>query len=814
MRTARPVPTSLLATMFLLSFAMILFELALTRLFAIVLFATWAHLALALAMLGLSAGALLQHLWPALVPDEGLERRLGWWSLAIGGSSVLATWLGVLLPVTRQFETPPEVYEERSAIAFDLLDPGWFLVLLVGLVVPFALAGLAFGGTFHRRKAQIGRLYAADLIGGALGAVVFVPLLYRVAGPDAVFVAAAATCLAAVGLFRTAGDRLGLGVATGSLIACAIAIAVAAQGTEVLSIRYSAGYAEANITRVRWTPLTRVAIHEDAKRGPYVVLDNASASKVVRTDAERAKIDDEPNRSLVYRLHEELRRAAAAQPGESPAQTRARIGPPRAHVAILAASAGPEVAIAQGYGFTGIEAIDIAPEIGDLVAEAFADAPANPYVQGDTRRVVLDGRAAILHADQPYDIIQMVHANLHSSAGLLSDAWSPALLETREAFALYLSRLSPAGILSFGRGTRTPEDVRAVVAALRDAGAPTPERHVALVTGRATFMLVRPRPWTDAERDALAQLVGGYRNQQLSFDPLHHSPDQLRRLLAGPVMTDDRPYAESPTSALIQLGAAARRFAGLAGDAPMAPAAIVYHALLLQMAFVALAGVALLAIPRLMRRSSGLEALVHARWALLYVACLGYGYLAVETVLIHHLVLFVGHPTYAITVVVLSMLLFSGLGAAWVDRRPERSLGPTLQVALAAVLTLGLAQIYVVAPALQAMAQGWPVAARVALVFAALAPLGFAMGTPFPLGLRRLRPDAASIVPWAWALNGYMSVVASLTTVLASRVFGYDAAFGMALAAYLLAFLVAPALPRVAPTHAPFLLRPRPFRFP
>ncbi len=790
-------PPALPAAMFLLSFALILFELALTRLFAIVLFSNFAHLALALAMLGISAGSLAQHLWPALVPDVGLERALGRWSLALAGTAVGAMLLGVLLPVTRQGERPPEVYEERSSIAWDLVDPGYFTLLLAALVVPFVIAGVMFGGTFYRRKEEIGRLYAADLVGGAFGALAFVPVLYAVSGPDAVFVVTLALGIAALGLFAVETRRVGLAIAGVVTVLSLVGVGVGATGREILSIRYSAGYSEQNIKYVRWTPLTRVAIHEDEARGPYIVLDNTSASRIVRTDADRASLDKEANRSLVWRLHQELRVRAAATPDEPREATLARIGPPAAHVAILAASAGPEVAVAQGYGFTGIEAVDIAPEIGDVVAARFADAPANPYRIGDTQRVLLDGRAAILHSSAPYDVIQMVHANLHSSAGLLADAWSPALLETREAYALYLSRLNPDGMLSFGRGSRTPEDARAAVAALRERGAEHPEQHIALIKGRAAVLLVRPRAWTEDERRALVDVVREYSGQKVEFDPLRHTPDQLRTLLKGPVMTDDRPYSESPERALDMLRESALHLTGR-GGAQADPGAVVYHAIMLQVLFVALGGLVFVGVPLALRRPTGLSGITGSGRALVYVACLGYGYLAVETVLIHHLVLFVGHPTYAITVVILAMLLFSGLGSAYAGTVREDRIGRTLGIALAAVVLLGAAQAWLVAPALQALAFGLPLIARSILVFVVLAPLGFVMGLPFPLGMRALRPEVAPLVPWAWALNGYLSVVASLVTMLVTRVYGFTVAFAIALAVYLLAAALAPGLSRVA----------------
>ncbi len=758
-------PTSRAATataMFSFSFGLVLFELVLTRLFGVVLFATFAHLALALALLGISLGALAQHLWPSLVPDEGLEDRLGWLSLAMGAATVLAVLFTIVAPITIQFEEPPEDFAERSQLSWELVSPFWFSVLMPVLATPFAIAGLAFAGAFQRRKQDIGLLYGFDLMGGAAAAVAFVPLLYVLPGPDVAFVVAAAACLGAMAMFLAAGRRKLAGAVSVPLLVALALTAVAATGTEVLKIRFAAGYSEVNVAHTRWTPLTRLAVHQ-GQRGHFMVLDNTSASEIVRSADRREALALEPNRGLVYRI----------------------VDPP-AKVAILAASAGPEVAVAQSFGFTGIEAIDIAPEIGDVVAERYADNPFNPYVNGDTRRVVMDGRAAILHSEHDFDVIQMVHANLHSSAGQLANAWSPALLETKEAFVTYLSRLTDGGVLSFGRGSKTRWLVGSARAALLELGYEHPERHIVWVSGPAQVMLVRKTPWTPEQVAEVERLVKVRPRQYIHFDPTRPNMKVWRDIEGRRVLTDDQPYVESRDDTVSALSTAFDHiFRGT--EEQVEPVTIVYHTLALQILFVLAAGLGLLVLPLARRQPTGLDGLRGVGWGLAYVACLGYGYLAVETVLLHELVLFVGHPTYAITVVILAMLLFSGIGSVVVERIVPDRLTNVLAFVLVIVVALGALQAWVVPDVLYAVAFGLPLGVRALIVLLVLAPLGLVMGMPFPLALRILRPEASGMVPWAWALNGYMSVVASLGTVLISRLAGYDVAFGVALLAYVLA---------------------------
>ena len=766
--THRPLAVAL----FLFSFSLVLFELVLTRLFGVVLFAAFAHLALGLALLGISMGAVLQHMFPRLVPDQGLERRLGWLALTQGLTTLAAVICTLTFPLTTQFAEHPDGFGDRSTITWDLLDPLWFSLLLPVLMVPFIIAGLAFSGTFQRRKEQIGRLYGADLVGGALGALIFLPLLETLSGPDTAFVITLAAGLAAAVLFRASQARAPLGLAGLAVLCSLILLVVSGSGGELLKVRYAAGYSEEQVTYTRWTALTRLSIHED-HRGTYVLLDNTSASHVILSESERARKATELNRSLVYRLH-----------------------PPGAHIAILAASAGPEVAVAQSFGHHHIDAIDIAA-IGELVAELYPDSDINPYVVGDTRVIESDGRAAILHAEQPYDIIHMVHANLHSSAGLLSNAWSPSLLETREAFSTYLEHLSPDGTLSFGRGHHTRSLVHSAAAALGQQGVENPAEHILFITGHATVMLVKKRPWTVAERDLVAAQVEARPGQEITLDPVYRDRGKFRTIVSNTsLMTDNRPYMDSPKKVRATLKKAFRTI--LSGGAEQVSATqVIYNTLVIQVLFVLAMGGLLLGLPMLRRSPTGLAGLSGIWAGLLYVACLGYGYLAVEVVLIHELVLFVGHPTYAITVVVLALLLMSGLGSGYIQRWQPQVLTRRLRVVLGVVLALGALQAWVVPPLLHGLALGLPIWVRLGITFLCLAPLGFVMGMPFPLAMRILPERASGIVPWAWALNGLMSVTASLGTVIISRLWGYSQAFAVALAFYVIALLLAGRLSKV-----------------
>ncbi|MEE8172238.1 MAG: SAM-dependent methyltransferase, partial [Alphaproteobacteria bacterium] len=174
-----------------------------------------------------------------------------------------------------------------------------------------------------------------------------------------------------------------------------------------------------------------------------------------------------------------------------------------------------------------------------------------------------------------------------------------------------------------------------------------------------------------------------------------------------------------------------------------------------------------------------------------YFAGLGLGFLFIEIAFIQRFVLFLGHPLYAIAVVLAAFLVFAGLGSGYAERL-ARLLDARLPrlggMAVIAVGIAALAGIYIgVLPALLNTLLALPEGARIALAVLLIAPLAFLMGMPFPLGLARLSREAPGLIPWAWGINSCASVLSAvLATILAIHI-GFTAVVGCALVIYMLA---------------------------
>jgi hypothetical protein len=156
--------------------------------------------------------------------------------------------------------------------------------------------------------------------------------------------------------------------------------------------------------------------------------------------------------------------------------------------------------------------------------------------------------------------------------------------------------------------------------------------------------------------------------------------------------------------------------------------------------------------------------------SLSYFGALGFGFLILEIVLIQRFVLFLGFPTYSLSVVLFSLLIFTGVGSA-LSSRFEDARRPLL-VALGAIVSVAVLAAVALQPLLRELIElAFPV--RVGIAIALLAPLGTLLGMAMPIGLRRFNALHPEGVAYAWGVNGVASVVASVLGVALAVTFGF-----------------------------------------
>jgi hypothetical protein len=383
-------------------------------------------------------------------------------------------------------------------------------------------------------------------------------------------------------------------------------------------------------------------------------------------------------------------------------------------------------------------------------------------------------------------------------------------LYTTEAWDVFLARLTRGGVFSVSRWyspdnvSETSRLVSLATAALIRSGAPDPSQQLILASvGPVATLLVSNQPFTTDDLAIIARLT-----RQMRYDLLL-APDQaptnarLGAIASSRTMgallravadvrfdytppTDDRPYffnVLKPTHPIDPRGIPER--GGVIGGNLLATMTL--GALLLLVTLL----VVVVILGPLWR--SGLPKLSRSSFALsvAYFGLIGVGFMLIQIGLIQRFSVYLGHPTYAVAVILFSMILATGLGSLASDRIPlERQSSPVLALPVATatvVLAVSLALQPVVSRTIQLQ-----LTARCLITIAMVSPLAFLLGMFFPMGMRLVRRLSEDAMPWMWGINGACGVLASVAAVAISMWAGIHTNFTVALLAY--AALAFPAL--------------------
>ena len=755
------------AGVLVMSLGSLLLELALTRLFSVILFYHFAFLAISIALLGLGAGGVFSYI---------SQRWLARWSTGELGSRVGALNALVMLAV---LEVDLHIPVSLSVTRKNLL-----LLSLIYLVsaVPFFLTGLFFSVVFARETSRIARLYAADLAGGAMACLGIVPLLNLAGGPNTV-VAGAAAMAAGGAIWAETRRWRRAGIALAVLLA---ALAGANYRGKLIDIVYAKGERRDKpwVEYARWNAISRIEV-DDQGGAKVIVIDADASTYIMNTDPK----DWGPE----WRQH--LMSAAPSV---------ANILRPHGEYAIIGPGGGVDVLRAVANGSPSVTGIEINPIIvNDIMLGRYAEWAHHLYERPEVHVHVSDGRSWVRSSRQKFDVLQMTLVDTWASTAAGAFALSENNLYTLEAFREYFAHLKPDGYIAITRWEfQQPREALRVVAqamaALRQQGVQgSLAGNFVIVSdgpldndGRPVTVLAKKTAFTAEEEAAVRAHLAANPNLYALYLPSQPGQNAFSALVASgdpysfarhydynvaPV-SDDAPFFFFTIKATQVL-----RDGGQNIDWKVNLGVVV----LLMVLLVSLASVLLfLAIPLQIYA----PARRHGAVRLLYFVAIGLGYILVEIAFIQRFVLFLGHPVYALTVVVFLMLLASGAGSLvsrlWL-REPQRVGIPLLVVA-------GVLAVYVwlLAPVLAGLV-GLPFWVKLLVSATLLAPLGFVMGMPFPSGLRMLAASdekgTGNTIEWAWAMNAGSSVLGSVLAMVLAIQFGLGATLGCGAIAYLAA---------------------------
>ena len=667
-----------------------------------------------------------------------------------------------------------------------------FALIYFTIALPFAGSGVIVSLTISETIERVDRVYFFDLVGAAAGCLGLVALLETVGGPDTVVSVSILFAAAAAIWFGLDGFKIGrlASVFLGLLFAMLV---IADKHSHFMEIRYAKGQKIRNETRVWWNPISRIALAPDNDAGEMIYIDADASTAVANFDFDHLTPDN-------------LRDLLHQGPG-IPYNIR-----PGAKTLVIGPGGGWDISRALASGSHDVTGVEINPIIAKkIMMEQFPQLSRGLYLRPDVHIHVEDGRSFVRRSPERYQVIQATLVDTWASTAAGAFALSENNLYTTDAFRDYFSHLTDDGLLVFTRWGFDPprESLRLLslaMAALKDLGETQPGRHV--IVGReggktelagwgATDTVIFSRkPFSDADIGRARQALAEARMSAvyLPGDPPRNPFGELL-LAPDPVayerayqfditpVDDNRPfffYTVQPRD----VAAFILNTGGKSADRKVNVAVPkLFDAMLVSVIAVA---VILIMPPAVL--GTRLPAERSVRSFLVYFLAIGAGYILIEVALIQKFVLFLGHPTYALTVVIFSMLVSSGIGS-FVSRKLIGDRTNRLMMALAIAAGLVGLLAVLLQPVLSG-GVGLPWGVKVVATVAMIVPAGFVMGLPFPTGLRLLEQRHEPSVRWAWSLNAASSVLGSVGALVLALYLGLGATLLIGGALYLVALLV------------------------
>jgi spermidine synthase len=757
------------------SLATLMLELTLTRIFSVTLWYHFAFMAVSLALFGSAAGGVFVYLFARYFAQGNIRRQLPIITVLFVLTILLAAFatLNINVPFF-------DAYTGRRSLGVIFVG----LAAIYAIVaVPFFFSGLCLSLILTKFAHRVSTLYFFDLLGAGLGAVLTIPALNLLGGPTALLLCAAIAGLGGVMFALGTGfprqKRLAL-----LTLALATTVVVANQQFHFLDVRYVKGEREQDRLFTGWNSFSRVSVFEQGE-GRRILIDGLAATNILPFDGDLTRVAylSQTLVALPYYIME---------------------SPQDAKVLVIGPGGGVDVLVGLVMGSRNIVGVEYNPLIVDLVRNRYAAIAGDLYRRPGVTIVTDEARSYIRRTDERYDLIQAIAIDTWAATSAGAFTFAESYLYTEEAFLDYWDHLTEKGIIAFTRFYSDPpaQILRLAslgLAAMVRRGIPDPSQHLFIVVdpeiasrvgeGRTALMLLSRTPFSAVEIATLEKQAAA-QGWNVVYSPAQSTDTDLARLIRAPdpiAFTRSYPFDVSPPTDdrpfffhLLRLGDFLKAPFLRTGQLYNYHAIFVLGSLLIISGLLVsgiIVGPLLVFKRRLLKERPGLS-------PLFYFACLGLGFMLVELALMQRFILFLGHPIYALAVVLFSLLVFSGLGS----RSTSLLLGrvpPIRLLRIVLLMLIILLAIYAVmlSPVFYALVR-LELAYRILAAVILLAPLGFLMGMPFPLGIRIISQRSADIVPWVWGINGATSVLGTVLALTLAMNFGFTVALGIGILSY------------------------------
>ncbi len=769
---------------FLISFAALILEISYTRIFSFKYYYFFTYMIISQALLGLGAGGLciaifsrlravaLQRLIPVCCLAGGVSIALGYFTIALLEADTLTI-----------FNNAAEVLK--------------LTLVSLCLFSNFFCVGIMIASLFAHNPKRINRLYFADLLGAGAGCAMAIPLISFVSPPGCIFVAAFVLVIA--GMPQALKHWKPAAVAS-AVVAVVLAFGILYPGFSIdprvdvmkpLSKDHPIAFSE-------WNPVFRVDVTNTTHQGQIderrrIAHDGMWGSVMMRVnrDISELKYFDTDVRSLPF--------------------TIARRNP---RVLIIGAAAGHEILASIYFGAEHTTAVELNSTTYSLLTQHFANYSGRLPERDDVTYLNEEGRSFLARIDDRFDLIYYVAPDSYSAMNAASSGafvLSESYLYTVEAVEDALNHLAPGGILAmqFGewkfdqRPNRTARYLATAREAIRRLGVDEFDSRVVIGTTKGfpattSTILVRMEPFTEQETGALRTKLDSLRHGTMRYPSDDGQGGPLEQIISLPYGSlpewfESYPYDVSPALDDRPFFWHFARFRELSmqnwGTSYGLEHGFGERLLIVLLIICTTLGAVFLLLPFLVIRRTWSE-LPYKPESIAYFAALGLGFMFFEVCLIQKLTLFIGYPTYSLTVTLMSILTFAGFGSM-LSERYSRYGGRAIVVLFLVLLSTTLLFLFAATPLVKSLIH-LPLGLRIALSVLFVAPLGLSLGGFLPIGLSTFAESTEhkeEYIAWGWAVNGFFSVIGSILATMLSMTFGFNALMVIGLGIYGLGML-------------------------
>ncbi len=764
---------------FIIALVGVAYQVLLTRIFSVTLYYHFAFAGISLAMLGLTVGAEKVYLNAKRFSADRFEEEWAHAALKFSTTSIeIVLW----------FLCAPLILPKGLILAVLSCS-------LLLFVIPFTYSGICVT-LILTRSASVGQLYAADLIGAALGCVGIVALLFYL---DPVCIVFLLSGLSAYAAFKVAGTHLKLAARAKKIMLFMVAVGVVQGALYVtdhphLGVFWAKGTKQQSILFERWNAFSRVRVIPWASE--ELLGWGFGRRQTMKIDQKYLDIDADAGTILTHFDGTNLKPVSYLEDDVINMGYHLR---PIQSVAVIGVGGGRDVMSALYFGAKKIVAIELNPAIVEAITTKFADFTGHFVSRPEVTLINAEARSWLAQHRPQVDMVQISLIDTWAATAAGGLALSENRLYTMEAWKEFMGTLTPNGMLVVSRWFK-PTNYKGefyrllslAASSLEARGVPRSElrQHILAFNGHEVITVaVSPSAFTPAEVTHAHEQAKKW-NFNVEMAPDTAFDDTSRIIASGEAdkafydslpIDVSTPTDNSPFFFFMTRLRDALHPRSVTGYDTTNSSALTVVVILMLGTLVVTAGFVLDPLLKM-------ESRVPLKGVLLdltYFGGIGLGFMLIEISQMQRLMVFLGHPIYGLCVVLFTLLLFGGLGSATVheDIRPERIWKRPF------LLCIVLCAVGFMTAPLMTEFTPFGTPARILVSIVLLAPAGFCMGMMFPTGMV-ISARNREMQPWFWGINGAVSVFASILGMAISIVYGIAAAYWTGVAAYAVCLLI------------------------